>query len=470
MNLVQSAAVFLPGVLTGILVVALFWHAERSSLTTWILKLSLGIGIGIGLITVLYFFYMLLFAGRHFFIYVQILVVLILVVLTLRRRSISFQGVLSSMPWAPWQVALMLSLLVIAALALLAVLQVWLHDAYGGWDAFMIYNRTARFIYRGQAGWTQAFSPDIWAGFHADYPLLIPLSVAQGWEVLGRESLTVPRLLSGAFMLACIMLFAAGVSRFRSVWQAAVGLAVLLNIQSFLREGMSQTADLPLAFYMLCTSVLIFIYSSDPEQGILILAGLTTGLAAWTKNEGVLFVVAVTIGLFVAFVRQGQASRLRPFLAGAAVPALALLWFKVFMAPPNDLIGTTASGLIELVIDWQRHASILHSLYAQIAGGGFLLSVSVILTAYALAFGISPQRQLKAAYIAVLVSLGIQAAGYYSIYLITPHSIEWQLDSSLPRLLFHIYLPLLFVFFVLVTDVPRALGFQSAPAPAESTA
>jgi 4-amino-4-deoxy-L-arabinose transferase-like glycosyltransferase len=357
----------------------------------------------------------------------------------------------------------------IVVLAVMGAIQVWIHRPFGTWDAFMIYDRSARFVYRGGNDWMQTFSPDIDPAFHADYPLLISMDIAHAWNTLGHESQSVPRVLGGLFMLVCAGLFASALTMLKSIWQAALGAIVLLNTPFFILSGPSQTADVPLSFFILSTVALLFFFCTERKPGLLVLAGLSAGLAAWTKNEGDVFIIGILAGLFIAFLRQDLWRRLGLFLAGLAVPLAIVLYFKVFLAPANDILGTSMAGLIQRAFEWSRHLAILRSFRGQILIiGGPTVSVILLLTVYALVFGVSPQRNHRPAYIAVAITAAVQAAGYYAIYLVTPHPIQWQLDFSLWRVLFHIYLPLLFVFFVLVTDVPRALGFQHQALPAES--
>ncbi len=319
--------------------------------------------------------------------------------------------------------------------------------------------------------WMQSFSPVIDPAFHADYPLLIPLDIAQAWDTLGRESQTVPRVLGGIFMLACAGLFVTALASLKSVWQALVGFVVFLNTPFFILSGASQTADVPLSFFILSTVVLILLYASQQKSGLLILAGLTAGLAAWTKNEGDLFVVAIVAGLLIAFIKQDPRRRLGSFLAGLAIPLLIILYFKLFLAPANDILGGATSGFIQRIFEWPRHVAILKSFRSQIlAIGGTAVSVIPVLAVYGLVFGIAPLKRLKSAYLTILLMAGVQALGYYGIYLITPHPIRWQLDFSLWRVLFHMYLPLLFLLFVLVTDIQEALEFKPRMAASESAA
>ena len=228
---------------------------------------------------------------------------------------------------------------------------------------------------------------------------------------------------------------------------------------------------MPLCFFILSTVVLICLYAAQEKSGLLVLAGLTAGLAAWTKNEGDLFVVAILAGMLLAFIKPDARRPLGAFLAGLAVPLAIVLYFKLVLAPANDILGSGTSGFIQRVFEWQRHLVILRSSLAQLlAIGGTAVSVVPILAAYALIFGFSRVNRFKRAYWTILATVVVQAIGYYGIYLITPHPIRWQLQFSLWRVVFHMYLPLIFLLFVIVTDIQDALAFKARISPAESPA
>ncbi len=467
MSLLEALGALLPGILSGILLVALLWDARTPSAI--LLKVCLGTGIGLGLTSLLYFLYLMVFAGTRWFILVQIVLLLVLLWAGLRMGRLRAPHLYPLGRPNGWQVAILLAAIPVIALAILGAASGWIHRPFGTWDAFMIYDRSARFVYRGGADWMQTFSPDIDPAFHADYPLLISLDIAQAWNLIGHESQSVPRVVAGVFMLLCAGLFTAGLTVLKSVWQALAGLMVLLTTPFFILGGPSQTADVPLACFILSSVVLLFLYCSEQQPGLLILSGLAAGLAAWTKNEGDVFVMGMLLGLFVAFLRTDLWHRLGYFLAGLAFPLVIIMYFKLFLAPANDILGTNAAGLVERAFEWQRHLAILRSFAGQIwVVGGTAVSVVVVLLIYAVLFGVAPQRNHSPAYITVAITAAVQVAGYYLIYLVTPHPINWQLDFSLWRILFHIYLPCLFVFFVLVTDVPVALGFRRQAAASEA--
>jgi len=89
--------------------------------------------------------------------------------------------------------------------------------------------------------------------------------------------------------------------------------------------------------------------------------------------------------------------------------------------------------------------------------GGWGIGILPILLAYALVFKPALSPELRPACLAIGLILVLQALGYYGIYLITPYELQWHIDFSLNRLVFQLYVPFLFLFFAVVTDVEKAL-------------
>lgn len=452
MNMLRAAAAFLPAVCIGILLVNLFWEESRASAI--LVKLFLGIGLGIGLNSLFYFLYLLAFAGSHFFLVLQLAILVILLLFTVRFRRRSLQIDLPAIHMTYWQVALLAGVLLAAAFALSSASTVWKHRPSGTWDAYQIYNRTARFVFRSQGEWLQSFSSKLDPVFHADYPLLLPLGVASSWDTLGHESPQVPLLLSGLMMLDCAGLFASALAFSKSVSQAGVGLLILLNTPLFMLTGASQTADVPLAFFILATAVLIYLYASQRSAGLLVLAGLTCGLAGWTKNEGQLLLVVIGASLFLTSLQSRAWARLGYFVLGLLFPLAIITYFKLFLAPPNDLFGGGIGGALRSSIDWQRHLTILDQFWQElIAFGRSWIGVVPLLLVYALIFGAYVRNRSTGAGRIIMLMVVLQLAGYYFVYLITPHPVTWQLEFSLERLLLQVYLPVLFLIFVSLQDI-----------------
>ena len=454
-----SILVFLPSILAGILMVHLLWP-ERGWKVGWV-KVFLGIGLGLGQASLLDFIYMLLFSNENRFLFVQLALFASLLIVVIVGERNNFRLTPPQIQFARLQIILLSGLFVVVVLSAMSAVNVWAREPHGAWDAWMMYNRAARFIYRDQAGWLGSFSRQMDPIFHADYPLQLGMDIAWGWQAVGQETQRTPIVLSGLFMLSCAGLLGASLSLTRSLGQASIALILLLGSSLIGNEGAAQRADLPLTYFFLGTIVLIYLYATSKKPGLLILAGFMAGLAAWTKNEGSLFVLVTLAALLIAFFRQNPWRVLGWYLLGLAFPLIIVLYFKEFLAPPSDVLGNGMTRSIQQALDVSRHITILKSFGADfLSFGGWGIGILPILLVYALIFKLAPSSELRSAHLAIGLILILQALGYYGIYLITPYDLQWHIDFSLGRLVFQLYVPFLFLFFTIVTDVEKALAVK----------
>ena len=308
----------------------------------------------------------------------------------------------------------------------------WAREPHGAWDAWMTYNRDARFIYRDQSGWLKSFSHQMDPIFHSDYPLQLGMDTAWAWQAVGQETQRTPIVLSGLFMLACAGLLGSSLNLTKSLGQASIALILLLGSSLIGNEGAAQRADLPLAYFFLGTTVPIYLYSASKKPGLLILAGFMAGCAAWTKNEGSLFALDY-ITCFIYCV---------PSSKSVACARMVFAWFgfstnhcslfqKISRAAQrcaeqrHHTLDPTSAGCIApyhyLEIFWRRFPFIWRMGNRHRA----------ILMVYALIFKLAPSSDLRPAYLAIGLILILQAIGYYGIYLITPYDLQWHVDFSL---------------------------------------
>jgi hypothetical protein len=183
------------------------------------------------------------------------------------------------------------------------------------------------------------------------------------------------------------------------------------------------------------------------QRNWFILAGLYASLAAWTKNEGILFFLVAFLMVSLAEWRSRSWRRLGAFLIGGAIPLAALISFKIWFAPPSDLfLGQTPADILEKLVDGTRYITILSEMgrtTANLGGWGFPL-VLVLLGYAALAW--KKPSNLGDWNLTVLL-LGLTLVGYSGIYLITPHPLTWHMQYSADRLMFQVYPLFLFVLF-----------------------
>jgi hypothetical protein len=406
-------------------------------------------GIGLGLNSLLYFIYLSVSKRQVGFIVFQILELVILISILLYRGKayrVSLQGLKF-----PWRTNLFILIITgtMVVLALIIYKNVSLGKPQGAWDSWMIYNRAARFFHRGGTHWTDAFSPDLYWYFHADYPPMLALNIASIWDTLGEETVRVPMLIGGAFLFGSAGLMFAGMNAYKTASQASLAMIVLFGISAFIEQGSKQVADVPLSFFILATGVLIFLYTLKSQRELLILAGLSVGLAAWTKNEGVVFMLISLLALGVAY--WNKLKQVFPwYLLGLAVPLSILIYFKVFLAPPGDLFTDIPSQMAQIG-DANRHRELLNQMGIDLMS---LLNWKLLLV-YALILGVEKPGKNLPAYLAILIAILLQLAGYYSIFIISPHVLAWHI-SALYRLLLQIG-PLIVFFYFCVVRPPETI-------------
>jgi hypothetical protein len=313
---------------------------------------------------------------------------------------------------------------------------------HGAWDAWAIWNLRARFLYRGYPDyWRDGFSPML-AWSHVDYPLLVPLAVARGWTLLGRESTAVPAALAAIFALSAVLGAAGSVGHVRSTRRGWLTAVAILACPAFVKYSSSQCADVPLAFFILATFVWMFRAVESPsDHSAWLVAGASAGLAAWTKNEGALFLVLSVTVLAIRSAGVGSRAGLKcvGVLLVGALPMIAALMTLKALARDNDLLQAqsaqsllTAFGSVDRVTTVA--AGIGHTLWS---GGATGVGVLPIVAAFVLLVGL--ERQTNPVPYMALITLALLIAGYACVFAMTPHDLAWQMKTSLDRVMLHAF-------------------------------
>lgn len=434
--------VFLIPILNGGMLTHLLWP-ERS-LKALVFKFFLGIGIGLGIWSLLYFLFMLFFPGQGWFFLVQLGIFLGLLIVSVRREAIF--GRLPKPQWHPTAIQLVLAGLaaVVFLVSLLSTGSYLLRRKQGDWDAWMMFNRAARFVYRDPTHWLGSFSPAMDPIFHADYPLLLAMDIASGWNTLGGETPHVPMVLDMLFAVGCAGLMTGALALVKSPGQAALGLIILWGTPAVVNEGSRELADLPLAFFILGTGILAYLFTVHRKAGLLVLAGLAAGLAAWTKNEGSVFVLATGLGLAAAWLRRKSWRLLSWPALGLVFPLAIVLYFKLFLAPPSDVLSNGTSQSIQQILDFSRHAEILRYFWQETIRFGWKIAllpfgVIPVLVIYYLLFRTRIDTGRQDAYLSCAVILLLQMLGYYGAYLISPYDLTWHLSYSIQRIFLQVF-------------------------------
>jgi 4-amino-4-deoxy-L-arabinose transferase-like glycosyltransferase len=297
--------------------------------------------------------------------------------------------------------------------------------------------------------------------------LLISASIARGWQYIGHDTVIIPILLSMFFTFATVGLIFSSIAVLRSKSQGLLAGLILLATPFFVTNGATQYADIPLGFFFLATVVLFTLQErlSVDNYGLLTLAGLMTGFAAWTKNEGLLFIVAVMVAHFavtihfkgwIVYFRQAQS-----FLTGL-FPVLAIvIYFKMMFAPQNDwLSAQRLYSAIERFTDSSRYIQVLKAFARGVFHFGDwhpLVNIPFLLCFYALILGIHVESNERSSIFNAVLVFVLMLGGYFSIYITTPHPLLWHLSTSLDRLFLQLWPTFVFSYFLVVRTVEKAL-------------
>jgi hypothetical protein len=251
---------------TGWLLIKVFWPAERLDAAGWLLQFSLAAGLGLGA-TSLVTFLVLLLHGRlgrtPELIGDSILLALLFTVWFLKRRASTSRGPGVAEPRPP---LLLLAAFLIALVSDLAgFILLTRKEPHGNWDGWSIWNLHARFLFRGGQFWKDTFSP-LLDYYKPDYPLLIPGSIARMWAYANHESVFAPKLVATIFTFALALLLTSLVVRIRGYTQGMLAGVLLLGTPALVDQGGTQCADIAVAFFFLATLGLFSVYDYVDQE------------------------------------------------------------------------------------------------------------------------------------------------------------------------------------------------------------
>jgi hypothetical protein len=457
--------------LSGYLVVSSSWKCDKANKSERWMKLFMSAGFGIGIFSIAFFFEQWL-GIVHILATDLCLITLLLAVYLVARAARKSENLTVSkfadVKLPNWLHRLLMASLAISILSALyaTVLRALAHPHGDGWDAFAIWNLHARFLFQGGSRWRDGFSTLIpWS--HPDYPPLVPAAIAHVWSYIGHDDPIVPTIISLVFTFTTLGLLVSAVATLRGITSAAMAGIALASTPFFIEQGAAQYADIPLSFFFLAAIALLHLYQQRSAQipdgsptGLFVLAGAAAGFAAWTKNEGLLFLFAFLVPQIAVFawrrrspstaLRLNSVRELGMLLMAIAPYFLLFAWFKHSIAPPGDLFSDSET-MIHKILTPARYWAILQW-YAKafLRFGRWVVPTTIVFVALSFLSPSSGIRRQNTPFRSSFLTLALTLCGYFAVYVITPNDLYWHLRFSLNRLFLQLWPTVIFLFFFLL--------------------
>ena len=435
------------------------------------LEIALACGLGAGVTGVMYFLVVVAGAGNRWVVLgaEAALAALLWLVWWRRRNTVgAAEGAAPETGWR-WNPVLLGVVAFTLLIALLVQVDTLRASPYGQWDAFTVWNLRARFLAGPGDAWQFAVSR-IAASAQPECPPLLSAFVARGWT-LGGDTTTpvVPGAIALLFYWMTAATLGASVALTRTVSGGLLALLVFGATKSIIQQATWQYPDVPLGCFLLGSFALLAV-SSRP--GPVALAGAFASLAALLKNEGTVYLAAITIGyLGFSWWREGRAEmwrRARWWLAGAAPGILLLAGFKLFLAPDTGpFAGQTAAQIGARLLQVERASRLGVLLLEELAKLGWGVShplVLLIILAAGLRFSRAPRARLAAG--AGFAMLALAALLCSGLHVAMPNSALAGVRASMTSMYTHLWPAFLMVTFLALRP-PRT---EAADQAADETA
>jgi len=450
----------LPLIAGSAIIVALFPEYCRSG-AGLILTGSIGAGIGIGITSATAFLWLAWFdhpGGGYLTAELGLSILLVLLAIYRFRKAkktikpdqaASYRAADSQVGWLK-KIFLFLLIAFVASF----ILKAYFERPHGAHDAWAIWNYRARWLFLGGSNWTHAFTY-LNAADSPDYPLLVTGSVFRMWSMLGTDHVAIPIMVAGVLAVGSILIIFSSIGILRGENQGYLAAIFMFIATQFLNVTTYQYGDAPLSFYILSTIVLFSLKDHYPNLSsrLLFLAGLTASCAAWTKNEGLLFLVLIILIRFIAEIRRhnwlGIFNQFFYFFMGTSFLMSTLVYFKLNFAIQNDLVNkANLSKLSVYILDGDRYLKVLLGITKYIFT--FNDHIAILLIVYFLISGVARSSFVKKGVASHLLLMLFMLGGYAFSYFISPHDLTWHMGSSLRRLIVQLWPTWVFIAFYCV--------------------
>lgn len=327
-------------------------------------------------------------------------------------------------------------------LGLMIFFKFYINSPLGNWDGLRMWNTKAEFMFRDISLWKNMFLQPHFLS-HNDYPLFLPSFTARMWHYAGFEDSVFNITVGLIFTFGGIYLLYFAVKYFKNETLALLSALILMLSPEFLVKGAAQCADVPLAYFILCTIISLFLYFENKSPWRLILATVFAAYCGWIKNEGLMFFLIFMAVMSVYFLFKKCFKEIGVMYL-ASLPLVGIIGlFKAVCATPNDLVkGFFAFKTYSHIFQIHNYIFIIKTFLKM-----FVQRFSIFFVGIVLLFrGICIEERIKTPLVLSIIIMLFMCLGYFVTYLLSPHDLDWILKYSLDRIIIQVIPAMLFLY------------------------
>jgi hypothetical protein len=216
---------------------------------------------------------------------------------------------------------------------------------YDIWDSWDLWAFKAKIFFHHKIIPLPLFQKFNTAYGHWDYPQHVPLMEAWILLWLGNWNDQLPRIIFPVFYTGLCGMFFCFLRRYTSLKAALAGVFFLATFRNLQISTIGTITEPVLLFYYLTGFLLLYRWMGQQDNRLLILSALFSGLACWTKNEGLVLFInnALVLALFLLFEKAKKKELSYNLLWQYIIIGLsiALPWFLLrgVLGLENDIIN-----------------------------------------------------------------------------------------------------------------------------------
>ncbi|MDP2912474.1 MAG: hypothetical protein Q8N91_00515 [Candidatus Omnitrophota bacterium] len=299
----------------------------------------------------------------------------------------------------------------------------------------------------------RSIPPDFFTGIgrsaipHPDYPLNIPLIETFLYVCIGSLNDQLVKVIFFLYFISILTILYYAIRRFADYNYALLFTFLLASISQFNSFATNAYLEVPLAYYCFASALYLILWIEDRSRtSCLILSALMSGLAAWTKNEGLLYCVVYTaiVSAYLAAKRR-QTGAAKIFLLPAAylmiIALISAPWFLVkwrYGLTNSDVSMPSSPVIFVLFKNLWKMGPMAYDFQKQIFGPKKWNIIWILALA---TFALKSKRAFGPVMKYITISILAVIAGYFAVYAVSRIDIRFLLRTTWSRFILH-FLPL----------------------------